>query len=195
MLDGANVTLIGVSGGNIIANNSNLILKDSSVDSLDLTGSRVSLVDSSYRTVTPHLPVITAGGLSNTIGGTSKFNVTVAGEGLVPNSLSAWVDGAKESMLVNSTSSGLKAVGSIDATKLNDGVHTLLLTATQSDGLSSTLSTTFSTNAQASSLKGTVLLTSVALGAVAVVALVLGVLALRKRKATQGAPTAAGWHV
>ncbi|HEV2139272.1 MAG TPA: protease pro-enzyme activation domain-containing protein [Nitrososphaerales archaeon] len=195
LLDHANVTLIGVSGGTIVANDSNLTLKDSSVDSLELTGSRVSLIDSSYRSVTPTLPVITAGGLSKTIGGTSNFNVTVAGEGLSPNSLSAWVDGAKEILRANSSSSGLNAVGSIDATKLNDGVHTLLLTATQSDGLSTTFSTTFSTDAQISSLRGIVLLTSVALGVVAVVALVLGVLALRRRKAPQGAPSAAGWHV
>ena len=195
LLDHANVTLVGVSGGTIIANNSNLTLKDSSVDSLDLTGSRVSLADSSYRSVTPALPVIEAGGLSKAIDGSSKFNVTVVGEGLTANSLSAWVDGAKEGLQVNQTSSGLKAVGTIDATKLNDGVHTLLLAAAQSDGLSSTLSTTFSTNAQVSSLRGTVLLTSVALGAIAGVALILGVLALRRRKALPGTQPTAGWHV
>ncbi|MDA4126332.1 MAG: protease pro-enzyme activation domain-containing protein [Thaumarchaeota archaeon] len=195
LLDHANVTLIGVSGGTIIANNSTLTLKDSSIDSLELTGSKVSLADSSYRSVTPTLPVIAAGGLSKAIGGTSNFNVTVAGAGLTPDSLSAWVDGATESLRVNSTSSGLRAFGTIDATKLNDGVHTLQLTAIQSDGLSATLSTTFSTNAQVSSLRGTVLLASVAIGAVAVVALVLGVLAIRRRKAPQAAPATGGWHV
>lgn len=195
LLDHANVTLIGVSGGIIIANNSTLTLKDSSIDSMELTGSKVSLADSSYRSVTPAIPLIEAGGLSKVIGGSSNFNITVTGAGLNPDSLSAWVDGAKEGLQVNSTSSGLTAVGTIDATRLTDGVHTLQLTAAQSDGLSSTLTTTFSTNAQASSLRGTVLLTSVALGAVAVVALVLGALALRRRKAPQGAQPAAGWHV
>ncbi|HEV2226887.1 MAG TPA: protease pro-enzyme activation domain-containing protein [Nitrososphaerales archaeon] len=194
-VDHANVTFIGVSGGAIIAINSSLTLKDSSVDRLELTNSKVSLVDSSYRSVAPSLPVIAAGGLSKAIGGSSNFNVTVTGDGLTADSLSAWVDGSKVNLRMNTTSSGLQAFGAIDATKLNDGVHSLVLTAVQSDGLSSTLSTSFSTNAQVSSLRGTVLLASGAIGAISVLALVLGVLALRRRKTTEGAPADSGWHV
>jgi subtilase family serine protease len=198
-LDHTNVTLIGVSGGNIFANNSTVTLRDSSINALSLSGSTVSLADSSYQSVNPALPVIAAGGLSKAIGGSSKFNVTVTGAGLGPGSLLAWIDGSKENLGVNSTSSGLEAIGTIDATHLNDGVHTLLLSAVQSDGLSSSLSTSFSSNAQMSSqvasLNRTLLIASSAVGAIAVIALILGIVALRRRKAPQGAPASAGWHV
>jgi len=139
--------------------------------------------------------VISTGGLTKTIGGTSKFNVTVSGTDLDSNSLSAWVDGSKQSLQVNATSSGLNAVGTIDANHLNDGVHSLLLTAKQSDGLSSSLTTSFSTNAQTSSLNRTILLTTAAIGGVAITALLIGVFALRRRKVPQAPPSAAGWHV
>jgi subtilase family serine protease len=194
-LDFANVTLIGVSGGNIQADTSSLTLKDSSIDSLSLTGTKVVMVDSSYRSVDPALPVISTGGLSKTISGTSNFNVTVSGTDLNSNSLLAWVDGNKQTLQVNATSSGLNAVGKIDASQLNDGVHTLLLTARQSDGLSSSFATSFSTNSQVSSMNRTVLLDSGLVGAIAIVALLLGILALRRRKATAPPIPAAGWHV
>jgi hypothetical protein len=194
-LNFANVTLVGVSGGSIVADTSSLTLKDSSIDSLSLIGTKVSLVDSSYRSIDPALPVISTGGLTKTIGGTSNFNVTVSGTDLDSNSLSALVDGSKQSLQVNATSSGLNAVGTIDANHLNDGVHTLLLSAKQSDGLSSSLTTSFSTNAQFSSLNRTVILETGAIGATAIIALLIGVFALRRRKMTQAPPAATGWHV
>ncbi|HEY6282422.1 MAG TPA: hypothetical protein VIW22_00685, partial [Nitrososphaerales archaeon] len=148
-----------------------------------------------YRSISPALPVISTGGLAKTIGGTSNFNVTVSGTDLDPNSLYAWVDGSKQSLQVNATSSGLNAVGTIDANHLNDGVHTLLLTVAQSDGLSSSFTTSFSTNAQVSSLNRTVQLETLAIGGVAIIALLLGVFALRRRKVPQTPPTPSGWHV
>jgi subtilase family serine protease len=155
----SNLTVVGVSGGSIVATNSTLTMKDSTVDSLNLTNSHVSLVDSSYAAVTPALPVITVGGLSKPIGGRANFTVSVFGSALSPSSITASADGNAVSLTTTAAAtspgqpSNITVAGTIDAAALNDGVHTLLITATQADGLSSTLSTSFSTDAHQLSLQ------------------------------------------
>lgn len=181
----SNVTFVGVSGGEIVLNGSILALKDSTVNSLTISAGNVSIVDSSYGKVDPALPVILVAGLARPVGGMSNYNVTVAGSSLTVESLSARVDGSTVSLKVNSTSGGLFAVGSINATALIDGVHTLTLTATQSDGLSSTFSTSFSTDAHQLSIDrqaATLFDAAYILAAVSVAALLVGILALRHRR-------------
>jgi subtilase family serine protease len=202
---GANVNLTGVSGGNLSATDSTLFLKDSSVGSLSLTGSRVVLVDSSYESVSPPLPRLTATGLSQPITGAASYNVTVEGSSLGSGSLSATIDGANSALQVSTTPTGLAGAGTVNATSLGDGVHTLVLTAVQSDGLSSTLTLYFSTDSRAASLEdqlsqartaissiegqlatskssvGTLYEASFVLMALAIAAIALGVLALWRK--------------
>jgi hypothetical protein len=152
IVNNANVTLVGVSGGDVTASGSTLTLRDSSVGSLSLSGSKVILSDSSYRRVTPALPTFLVTGLSSPISGSAQFTVAATGQGLTTSSLAAWVDGSSVSLTPVPTSSGVSATVAVDATSLSDGVHSLVVTATQSDDLSSTLATPFSTNAQATLL-------------------------------------------
>lgn len=205
VVNNANVTLVGVSGGTVTATGSTLTLKDSSVGSLSLTGSTVSLGDSSFQTVTPALPTLSVTGLTQPISGQADLNVTVTGQQLTSSSLAAWVDGVNVPLTATTTSAGLTAAVPIDAASLNDGVHSLVVKATQADGLSSSFSGSFSTNAQSTSLRsrlqqadanisslssqlrqvngaaGNLFYISYGLAAVGVIALVLGVVAFRRK--------------
>ncbi|HUI23075.1 MAG TPA: protease pro-enzyme activation domain-containing protein [Nitrososphaerales archaeon] len=195
------VTLVGVTGGNINATGSRLVLKDSTIGALRLVGSNVSLVDSSYSSVDPALPSVSISGLSNTIHGVGAYNVTISGEDLASSYLAAWIDGSKVGLNppvaagpANSTQSNVTAKGTIDATSLDDGVHTLTVTVTQADGLSSTLSAQFSTDAHQMALQNqTTQLYDFAYLLVALVAaaIIVGSMALvRVNRARQPAATA-----
>jgi len=182
-LDSANVTMVGVSGDSINATNSTVVLRDSNIGNLTLSSSKVSLADSSYTTVDPIVPSLQLSGLSKPISAVASFNVTVTGADLTASSLVASVDGSSITLKVNTTSSGLSAAGTVDPTKLSDGVHSLTLTASQSDGLSSTFTASFSTNAHQQALdneESNLLYLAIALAVVAVVALVVGTVALRR---------------
>ena len=149
---GANVTLVGDSGGDVSATNSTLSLRDSSVGSLSLDGSRVNLTDSSYQSVHPVLPRLAVGGLSKPLSGAAPFNITMTGSGVAPGSLTALLDGNSVALNTTATASGLSAEGTINATALGDGVHTLVLTVVQPDGLSSTLTVPVTTDSEAARL-------------------------------------------
>jgi subtilase family serine protease len=182
VLRDANVSLLGVTGGDVMANGSVLTLKDTSLGSLALSKSNVTLTDSSYQTVIPAPPSIQVVGLSTPVGGIAKYNITVSGAGLGAGSLQAWVDGIVAPLTVTTSSSGLFAVGQVDASSLNDGVHTLTLKASQSDGLSTSTSAAFSTNAHQLALQkqsSTLFDIAYALAALAVAGLAIGLVALR----------------
>jgi subtilase family serine protease len=182
----ANVTLVGVSGGEYSVTGSRLTLKDSSAGSLTLVNSTVTLSDSSYGTVNPALPSISVRGLPQIFSGDLQITANVTGMGLAQRSFSATIDnGGSIPVKVNSTSDGLAALVDINAASLVDGVHTLTIQATQSDGLSSSYSASFSTNAHQLSLQNqtAVLLDLVyLLVAIAVVALVLAIIALLRSR-------------
>ncbi|MDG6898868.1 MAG: hypothetical protein JRN24_03915, partial [Nitrososphaerota archaeon] len=204
-LSGANVTLVGVSGGDLTATNSTVTLEDSTLGNLTLVGSRVTMIDSSYAQVSPPLARLSVTGLSAPINGSTSFGLTATGQGLTPASLTASIDGTRATLSLSATPSGLTASGMIDAASMVDGVHTLVVTATQSDGLSSSLTTTFSTNAHSGTLASqlsraganiTALSSKVAqlseysgflfnamygLVAVAVIAVIVGVLSSRRK--------------
>lgn len=152
VVNNARVTLVGVLGGAVTATNSHLTLKDSSVGALSLTGTTVSLSDSSYQQVSPALLAISVTGLSQPFSGSANFTVTVSGQQFSSGSLAAWVDGSEVPLSVSSTPGGATATGTISATSLNDGVHSMTVTASQTDGLTSSFAGFFSTNAQATSL-------------------------------------------
>jgi subtilase family serine protease len=179
----ATVTLVGVSGGNINATGSTLVLKDSGVGALSLVGSKVTLQDASYQSVSPALPTISAQGLSLPISGVGKYNITVAGQEVVAGSLRAAIDGAATILTLNPTSSTtLVGTGKIDAGALPDGVHTLAVTVSQSDGLSTTFTTSFSTNARQAAQAFQLLLVAAVLAFVAAASAVALYLGLQGRK-------------
>ncbi len=154
----SNVTLVGVNGGDFNASGSGLTFKDSSVGSVTLVHSNITLVDSSFGSINPSLPTVSVSGLTEPIGGLANYTVTISGADLASPYLSAWIDGSKISLTspVITGNPGVPAHvavdGSIDASTLNDGVHTLTVTVSQSDGLSSTLVSSFSTNAHVASV-------------------------------------------
>ena len=190
------VTLIGVTGGDFNATGSRLILKDSTVGSLRLTNSTVTLADSSYSSVYPELPSVSVGGLSGTIHGVGAYNITITGDDLAPPYLSAWIDGNKIDLNppANGTQASVTVNGTIDAASLGDGVHTLTVTVTQADGLSTTLSTRFNTDAHQVSLQDqTSALYDFAylLVVLVSVAIAVGAVALLRGRRPAGAPPAA----
>ena len=200
VVEDSNLTLTDVSGGSIVALNSTVSLRDSSVASLSLVGSKASLVDSTYTSVSPALPTISVTGLAGPLSGNSPYSVTVSGEGLTTGSVSFFIDGVQVYPQVNATGLGVVSTGTINATALPDGTHTLEVTTQQSDGLSSSLATTFSTDAKAVALSGDVkTLTSqqgtlfgLFYGLDVFVVLILIALALSSRRGRKaGAPPAA----
>ncbi len=145
------LNLISVSGGAISASDSELRLADSSVGSLALSGSNVSLAASSYQSISPPLPTIEvqqpAG--ASAYNGTLNISASVGGEQI--SSVAFSVDGMALQAFPPSNAPYIYA---LDTAKLSDGVHTLLVTVTQGDGISSTLTTSFSTDAHMASLSG-----------------------------------------
>jgi hypothetical protein len=201
----SNVTLVGVNGGDFNVTGSVLTLKDSSVGALRLDNSSVTLLDSSYSTVTPALPVISVVGLSKPIGGIGNYNVTIYGSGFASSYLSAWIDGSKIDLKAPVlTGSNLEIPtnvtigGTIDAFDLNDGVHTLTITVFQSDGLSSTLAASFSTDVHQLSLQSqttTLFYLVYSLVLLFVVALAIGIYALRRGGGQKSSTPLAAPHV
>ena len=141
--------------GSLKALNSTVALLDNTgVGSLSLSGSAVTISDSTYQEISPALPIISVAGFSQPISGSANFTVTVTGEQLAADSLVATIDGVNLPLIVMSTPSGLTANATVNAASMSDGVHTLSVTAPQTDGLSASLSSSFSTDAQSSALKG-----------------------------------------
>jgi len=196
------VTLVGVTGGDFNTTGSRLILKDSTVGALRLANSTVILVDSSYSSVDPALPSISVSGLSGTIHGSTAYNITIAGADLAPSYLTASIDGATVTLNApspaNSTETSITVNGTMDATSVGDGVHTLTVTVAQADGLSSTLSTQFTTDAHQVALQGqtTALYDFAYLLVVLVcVAIVIGAVALVRGRRAGGPPAVASPQV
>ncbi|MGP8125526.1 MAG: hypothetical protein ACLQEQ_06635 [Nitrososphaerales archaeon] len=206
------IFITGSELGSIRAMNSTVALLDNTeVGSLSLTGSVVTLKDSSYQEVSPALPTISVTGLSQTMSGSANFTITVAGEQLAAGSLVATVDGVKIPLTITPNPSGLNATANVNAASMSDGVHSLSVTAPQTDGLSASFSTLFGTNAQSTAVKGAVNvlngtvnslnsqlkgLTNVAYGltVVAIASLAVAIYAVRRKpEATQtGAGQASG---
>ncbi len=150
----ATVELLGSSADSIVAVDSTILLADgTSVGSMALAGSTVQVVDSSYESVSPALPTISVSGLSRPLSGVSNFTITVTGQQLSGSSLTATVDGESIPLFVSPSYGGLTATGTINASALADGVHILSVTAPQTDGLNSSYTAYFSTDAQVSAVQ------------------------------------------
>jgi subtilase family serine protease len=142
-LSNTHVILVGCVGGNITAQNSTLVLMQSSVGSLVLNGTEVSLNSSTYTRVTPALPSISVRSpvISQTYNGTLTVNASVTGQGL--SSISLYLDGKLLASFGNSSSS---VKYQLDTASISDGVHTLGIIVTQKDDLSASAYVSFSTD-------------------------------------------------
>jgi subtilase family serine protease len=142
------LSLVSVSGGAISALNSQLHLADSSIGSLSLNGSSVSLDSSSYQSISPSLPNIQVQEPAGSSPYHGTLNVTAVVEGQQVSSVSFSIDGA---LIQTFAPASAPYVYAVNTSELADGVHSLTVTVVQRDGISSGLTTSFSTNAQAMS--------------------------------------------
>ncbi len=207
----AQVTLMDVTGGTVIAQNSKLTILQSSLQSLQLTGSTVSLNGSTLSSVTPSVPVVsiqTPAENQNYNGATGSF--TVSGQQVA--SVTVYLDGATIATMSGGPSSFSFP---LDSGALSLGVHTLSVVATQQDGMSSSTTVVFSAEgklaavnnsissltSQISSDQGTIgsLKSSVntltyglyGLGLATVLALVVAVISVSRRSAPRAEPNPA----
>jgi subtilase family serine protease len=207
-LKNADVTLVGVAGGNVVAQDSQVILQQSSLSSLLLTNSHVSMNASTVGQITPSLPSVSvqepvSGGLYT---GTSADVMVIGAE---VSSVSVYLDGT----FLKTLSGAAPYNFTLDAASMSVGVHTLEVVAVQQDGLSSSSSVYFSTdgplvaaNNSISSLTtqvssensrigalssqlGSATNLSYGLAAVAILALVIAVVALARRPSNKPAAT------
>jgi subtilase family serine protease len=149
----AQVTLVGVSGGKVVAQNSSLVLRQSTLESLQLTSSRVSLDGSSFQEVFPSLPTVQVQtpASGQNYEGTLGVNASVGG--LQISTVSMYLDG----VLLNTFQGGPPAYGfQLDTTSIPDGAHDLQVIAHQQDGLSSSTSVYFTTDSHLASAKATI---------------------------------------
>ncbi len=154
-IENANVTLVGVSGGDVTATNSQLVLKDSSVHSLTLSGSHVVLSDSSYQEISPQPLNISAAAPTAPMSAPFNVTISISGQSLDPHSIALTLDGTpiNDSGIKTTISPvGATVTARLDPTALGDGVHTLLIGAAQSDGIHSGATSFFTTNAMQVSL-------------------------------------------
>jgi hypothetical protein len=156
-IENSTVQLIGSRVGSVSASGSTLALLDGTqVGSLTLNSTPITVQGATYTQLSPAPPIITVAGLSTPVSNSTTFAVAVTGNQLTSSSLVATIDGVPIPLTVLSSSSGLTATGAIDATSLPDGVHTLVIKVGQSDGLSTSSTTAFSTNAEAAALSSKV---------------------------------------
>ena len=143
-------TLDGVSGGDVFATNTNVVVQRSSLSSLHLgTGATASLdPSSSFKSITPAIPVlsITSPAANSSYTGSVNAQVTVKGTGVT--SLAFMLDGKQLPALPGEAAPAPQVSYPIDTTSMPDGTHTLTVTAVQSDLLSSSASVSFVTHNQ-----------------------------------------------
>ncbi|MGH9920108.1 MAG: Ig-like domain-containing protein, partial [Nitrososphaerales archaeon] len=143
-------TLSGVTGGDVVATNALVVFQHSSLSSLVFGTASTGSVDpaSSFQSVTPALPDVTisspAGNASYT--GTVDAQVVVQGTGITSVSFS--LDGKLLPSIQGNASSSQPLSYPLNTTSLPDGTHTLVVTAVQSDLMSTTASVSVETHNQ-----------------------------------------------
>jgi subtilase family serine protease len=190
-ITGSTVALVGVTGGDIVAQDSTVVLIDSTVGRVSLTRSTLRVDDSSYSQVAPAQPTIDvrAPSLRGDHGVPFSASADVTGEAV--SAVEFLVDGSPLGTPTNS--SGVYSA-SIDPASMADGVHSLTVRVTQSDGIVTTATTTFSTDAelaaQGATLAGVYYLLA-ALAVATVTAVVVSMVALMRRRTAAGGTASA----
>ena len=135
---GANLTLEGVDGGNVVASNSSINLVNTYLNSITLVNSTFSSTSSSYQSISPSAPTIQISSPTN--GGNYTGNVagsvTVSG-----NTVSSVVVYLNNQPIQTFSNNGTLSF-TIPSANYADGAYSLLVVATQTDGISSSVNST-----------------------------------------------------
>jgi subtilase family serine protease len=148
-VDGSNLTLQDIHGGNLVATNSSIILVNSNLSSVTLINSRISLSSASYDSIIPTPPVIQISSPSN--GGSYKGEIAVSVNVTANdiNSVKAYLNG----QLIQSFSNNGTLNFTLPSATYPDGTYSLQLVASQTDGINSSAAITiYFTNQQDSLL-------------------------------------------
>lgn len=148
----AQVTLTGVTGGTVIAQDSKLTIRQSSLQSLQLTaGSTVSLNGTTLTSITPSIPAISVQSpvASENYNGT-EVAFTVSGQQV--SSVSVYLDG---SLLATMGGGSQSYTVPLNAESLSPGVHALDVVATQQDGMSGSTTVLFSSEGKLAAINST----------------------------------------
>jgi hypothetical protein len=146
-LENGQATLIGVTGGDVVATNAKVILQHSALSSLTLGSGATASIDpaSTSKSITPALPVLTISSPVANVTYTGSINAQVAIEGSGVAALSFFLDGKLLPSLSGAPPGQLVSYP-LDSATMADGTHTLTVVAIQSDLLNSTASVSFATD-------------------------------------------------
>ena len=137
-VNSVNLTLEGVHGGEIVASNSSINLVNTDLNSITLVNSNLSLTSSSYQSISPLPPAIQISSPTN--GGTYTGNlvgsVTVSGNSI--NSIVVYLNNQPIKTFSNNGTLSFN----INSANYADGGYSLLIVATQTDGVSSSANST-----------------------------------------------------
>ncbi len=147
-LQGGQSTLDGVTGGDVVATDTHVILEHTSLSSLDLGAGATASIDpaSSYQTVAPALPVLTITSPLTNASYTGTVNAQVAVQGSAITAVTFLLDGERLPSL--GAPNGTEVSYPLDTASLPDGTHTLTVVVVQSDLLSTTAAVSFVTHNQ-----------------------------------------------
>lgn len=147
----ANLTLRGVHDGNIVAINSAITLINSDIARIALANSNISLTSSTYQTITPPPPTIHISSPTNGASYTGNIdaNITVTGNNV--NSITVSLNGLQIQTFNNNGSFTFP----IPSNSYADGTYALQVTANQTTGLTSSVTSTIYFTNQASSTQST----------------------------------------
>ncbi|HYC26718.1 MAG TPA: Ig-like domain-containing protein, partial [Nitrososphaerales archaeon] len=187
----SDLTLVGLSGGSIVASGSHIRLVDSDVASLSLTNSTLSVSSSSYGSISPFAPTVMI--LSPTDGSTFSgvtLNATVRGDQV--SSVVFSLDGRVVGRFGGGQGGGFSVP--VSASNFTDGEHTFQVSALQSDNITTSSSVSFATDFQEQaqlksqsqaidSLRFQQELLTLGVASVAIAALVIAIYATRRRPA------------
>lgn len=147
-VQGGQSTLDGVTGGDVVATNTHVVLEHTSLSSLVLGAGATVSIDpaSSYQTVTPALPVLTITSPSANASYTGTVNAQVAVKGSAITAVTFFLDGERLPSL--GAPNGTEVSYPLNTASLPDGTHTLTVVVVQSDLLSTTATVSFVTHNQ-----------------------------------------------
>jgi subtilase family serine protease len=136
--NGTSLTLEDVYGGNVVASNSSINLVNTDLNSITLVNSNLSLTSSSYQSISPSPPTIQISSPANggSYTGDVSGSVTVSG-----NSISSVAVYLNYQLIQTFSDNGTLSF-TIHSANYTDGGYSLLVVATQTDGISSSANST-----------------------------------------------------
>ena len=149
-IENGSTTLSGVTGGSVVATNALVVLQHSALSSLVFGTASTGSVDpaSSFRSVTPALPVVTISSPAGNASYAGTINAQVGVQGTGITAVNFFLDGRRLPSFQGNVSSSEPLSYPLNTTSMPDGTHTLVVTAVQSDLMSTNASVSFVTHNQ-----------------------------------------------